>query len=155
MSMEINRKAPVLATAEIGIDAPAALVWEVLSDIREWPSWNRSVSKVSMLGEFEPGTEFHWKIDGVTIVSTLQEIEPHRRLLWTGRLPFIRATHLWLFEERDGRTQVKNEESFEGLLAHLFSGPFTRMLAVSLQKGLQSLKQECERRQQQCCDDGD
>jgi hypothetical protein len=149
MSMEINRQAPVLATAEIDIDAPVALVWEVLQDIREWPTWNPSVSTVSVLGEFEPGMEFHWKIDGVTIVSTLQEIEPRRRLLWTGRIPFIRATHLWLFEELDGRTWVKNEESFEGLMARLLRGPLNRMLGASLAQGLESLKQECERRQRQ------
>lgn len=147
--MEVNRKAPVLATVEILIDAPVERVWEVLTDIREWPSWNAAVSAVSMYGEFEPGTEFHWKADGVTIISQLQEIEPHRRLLWTGRMPGIRATHLWWFEQRGGQTYVRNEECFMGLLPRLLSWPFNRMLAASLERGLQSLKQECERRHQQ------
>jgi hypothetical protein len=145
--VDINRKAPALASAEIEIEAPVARVWEVLTDIREWPSWNPSVSSVSMYGEFQPGTDFHWKADGVMIVSTLQEIEPQRRLLWTGRIPLIRATHLWEFQESEGQTRVKTEECFEGLLARVFSGTFSRMLGTSLEKGLQSLKHECERRQ--------
>ena len=142
--MEINRKAPVNASAETVIDAPVARVWEVLTAIRDWPSWNPAVSSVSMLGEFEPGTEFHWKVDGVMIISTLQEIEAHKRIVWTGRIPFIRAIHVWTFEEREGRTFVRNEESFQGWLAWLLSRPFTRMLDASLEKGLQSLKRECE-----------
>lgn len=143
--MDVNRKAPVLASSEVVIDAPVASIWEVLTDIRQWPAWNPSVSTVSMYGEFGPGTEFHWKADGVMIVSTLQEIEPHRRLVWTGRMPFIRAIHVWTFEAREGKTFVRNEESFQGWLAWLLSGPFTRMLEASLEKMLQSLKRECEK----------
>lgn len=142
--MEINRKAPVIASVETVIDAPVERVWEVLTAIRDWPSWNPAVTSVSMLGEFVPGTDFHWKADGVMIISTLQEIDLHQRIVWTGRIPFIRAIHVWTFEERDGKTLVHNDESFQGWLAWLLSGPFTRMLAASLEKGLQSLKRACE-----------
>jgi hypothetical protein len=145
VGMEVNQSAPVLASAEAEIEAPAARVWAVLSDIRNWPSWNPEVSAVSMYGEFVPGTDFRWKASGVTIISELQEIEPKRRLLWTGRSPGIRATHLWLLEEQAGNTRVRTEECFEGLMARLLKGPLNRMLAATLEQGLQSLKQECER----------
>ena len=146
--MDINQKAPVLANAEIIVDAPVHVVWDVLSDIRNWMEWNPSVSMVSMYGEFEPLTEFHWKADGVTIVSTLREIEPRKRLLWTGRTPGIRATHLWLLEEMDERTRVKTEETFEGFLARLLKGPLSNTLTTSLEKGLHYLKLESEQRAQ-------
>lgn len=122
------------------------VVWGVLSDIRDWPAWNTSVSSVSMYGEFAPQTEFNWKADGVTVVSTLQEIEAPRRLLWTGRMPGIRATHLWLLDEVEGKTRVRTEETFEGLMARLLKGPLHKMLRTSLEKGLQCLKAESERR---------
>lgn len=142
--MEINQKAPVLAKAEIRIDAPVDKVWAVLTDLRNWPSWNPEVSEVSMYGEFEPGTDFRWKASGVTILSLLQEIERHRRILWTGKSPGLRATHLWRFEEFEGKTLVRTEECLEGLLARLLAGPLNRMIAESLDKGLISLKRECE-----------
>lgn len=144
--MEVNTKAPVLATAEVMIEAPAALVWEVLSDIRNWPDWNPSVSRVSMYGELKPGTDFHWKADGVSIVSALQSVEPNKRLAWTGRSPGIRAIHVWEFEAQQDATRVRTRESFEGLMARLLSGPLSRMLNNSLTDGLRHLKQECERR---------
>lgn len=142
--MEINQKAPVLAKAEILIDAPAEKVWAVLTDLRNWPSWNPEVSEVSMYGEFEPETDFRWKASGVTILSRLQEIKPHNRILWTGKSPGIRATHLWCFDESGAMTRVRTEECLEGLLARLLAGPLNRMIAESLEKGLISLKRECE-----------
>jgi len=143
--MEVNRSAPVLAMAEIMIDAPVPQVWQVLCDIREWPSWNPAVSAVSVYGEYAPGTEFQWKADGVTMISELQEVAPNRRMVWTGRIPGMHATHVWEFAEREGQTYVKSEESAEGLLARLLSCVFSRMLNTALEKALHSLKQECER----------
>lgn len=144
--MDINHKAPVVVSGETEINAPTSLVWQVLGDIRGWPSWNPAVSTVSMYGEFEPGAEFQWKADGVTIISCLQDIEPLQRLLWTGRTPGIRAIHVWEFEERNGLTRVRSEESFEGLLVRLLSRFFYRMLNTAMDNALQCLKLECEQR---------
>lgn len=143
--MEINQKAPVFAAAETLIDAPLTCVWSVLTDLHNWPSWNPDVSKVSVYGDFEPGTDFRWTAAGVTIHSRLQEVEPQSRIHWTGKSPGIRATHLWLFEVREGKTYVHTEECFEGLLARLLAGPLNRMVAASLEKGLECLRRECER----------
>jgi len=147
--MDINPRAPVIVAREIEIGAPSSLVWQVLGDIREWPSWNPAVSTVSMYGEFESGTDFQWKADGVTIISRLQDIIPQRRLLWTGRIPGIRATHLWLLDDQGGKTHVRSEEGYEGIIVRLFSRYFKRMLETSLDKALQSLKLECEKQQQE------
>ncbi len=81
------------------------------------------------------------------IVSTLQKIEPRRRLLWTGRIPLVRATHLWRLDDEGETTRVHTEERFEGLLAQLLAGPLRRMLDSSLERWLHCLKRECERRQ--------
>jgi len=144
--MELKNNAPVIAAAETVIDAPVELVWEVLSDIRNWPEWNPAVSRMHMYGDLEPGTDFHWKADGVSIVSTLQLVEPFQRIGWTGRSPGIRAAHVWEFDVKEGKTRVATRETFEGLMARLLSGPLSRMLTDSLQKGLVSLKHECEQR---------
>lgn len=144
--LDINHKAPAIAAAEAHILAPLDVVWSVQTKIDEWSRWNPDVSQVDLRGPLRTGTEFHWKAGGVPISSVLQEVEPKRRITWTGRTLGIRAIHVWTFQETDRGVLVRTEESFDGLLARLLVGPVRRMLSSSLEKGLQALKAECERR---------
>jgi len=144
--MDINRDAPVQEAAEAQVAAPLDLVWEVQSDLVRWPEWNPDVDEVQLLGPFSPGTEFRWKAGGMRIVSELREVQPPRRLAWTGRTLGIHAIHTWSFVESEGRTRVRTEESFEGWLARILPGPLRRTLKSSLEKGLSALAAECERR---------
>jgi hypothetical protein len=144
--LEINRKAPATASAEAVILAPLNAVWSILTEIDGWNRWNPDVSRVELRGPLTPGTEFHWRAgSGASIVSTLREVEPERRVAWTGRMLGIRAVHVWTFEEQDGSVLVRSEESFDGLIVRLFAGLMRRTLASSLQKGVRALKAECER----------
>ena len=143
--MDINRKAPAISSAEALIQAPLDVVWSVLTNIREWSRWNPDVEYVDMEGELAPGTEFRWKTSGALIISELQEVEPKRRIVWTGKILGIRAVHVWTFEERSDGILVHTEESFEGVLARLFAKSMRRMLASSLATGMDALKTECER----------
>jgi hypothetical protein len=145
LRLNIDRKAPAIASAEGLIRAPLDVVWSTLTNIAEWSRWNPDVSRVELRGALAPGTEFRWKSGGASIVSTLQEIEPKRRIAWTGRTLGIRAAHVWTFTEQAGGVLVRTEESFEGLIVRLFSGPMRRMLASSLEKGVNALRTECER----------
>lgn len=144
--MDINRDAPATASAEAFIRAPLNVVWSVLTNFGEWSRWNPDVRHVDMRGPLAPGTEFRWKAGGASIVSLLQELEPERRIGWTGRTLGIRAAHVWTFTEQEGGVLVRTEESFEGLVVTLFAGPMRRTLASSLQNGLNALRTECERR---------
>ncbi|MEX2401193.1 MAG: SRPBCC family protein [Rhodothermales bacterium] len=145
--MDIHRDAPVVATYEAFIDAPRSVVWTVQSELDAWPAWNPDVSSLHLSGPLAPGTEFRWKSGGLPIRSVLREVEPERRIGWTGRAPLgIRAVHTWSFASKDGGTLVRTEESFEGLIARVLSGPMQRMLEDALQKGVAALKVEAERR---------
>lgn len=144
--MDINRNAPAIALAEAFILAPLDLVWSVHTNIGEWSRWNPEVQYVDIRGPLAPGTEFRWKSGGASIVSTLQELEPKRRVAWTGRTLGIRAAHVWTFTAQEGGVLVRTEESFDGLVVRLFAAPMRRMLASSLEKGLGALRTECERR---------
>ena len=143
--MDINRKAPAMASTEALVRAPLDTVWSVLTNLAEWSRWNPDVEYVDMEGPLAAGTAFRWKAAGAAISSELQEVEPKRRIVWTGRILGIRAIHAWTFEERADGTLVRTEESFDGLLARLFAKSLQRMLASSLAKGLEALKMECER----------
>jgi hypothetical protein len=147
--VDINRNAPATASAEAFVLAPLDVVWAVQTGIGEWSRWNPDVARVDLQGPLAPGTVFRWKAGGTSIVSTLQEVEPMRRIAWTGRTMGIRAVHVWTFEPQDDGVRVRTEESFEGLLARLFARSMRRMLAASLDKGLNALKEESERRVQE------
>lgn len=145
--MDVNRDAPVIASAETFVDAPRSIVWTVQTTLSVWPEWNPNVSALELDGPLEPGTKFRWKSSGTKIVSMLQEVEPERRIVWTGRAPLgIQAVHTWSFESEDGGTRVRTEESFDGILARVFAGPMRRMLNGALEQGLMALKNEAERR---------
>jgi uncharacterized protein YndB with AHSA1/START domain len=144
--MDINQNAPVSASADILIHAPLRLVWEIQTDIDNWKKWNPDVTDVALQGPVAPGTSFRWKAGGTPIRSSLQVVEPERRIVWTGRMLSIRAIHVWTFEEQEKGVLVRTAESFDGFLVRLFTGTMQRMLESSLQKGLAVLKKECERR---------
>lgn len=142
----VDLDAPVRASAEGWIAAPPERVWDVQADLRTWPRWNPAVSRIDLRGPLEPGTVFTWKAGGLPIRSVLREVDRPRRLAWSGRAPGIRAEHVWVFSEEGQGTRVETEESFSGLLPRILPGLMGRMLARSLEEGVEALRAECERR---------
>jgi uncharacterized protein YndB with AHSA1/START domain len=143
---EINESAPVIGRSETEIDAPVEPVWEVLTAVDSWPAWNPDVKSVSLEGELGEGTSFRWKAGPGTITSTIQQIDAPRRIAWTGKTFGINATHVYRLEDRNGKTFVQTEESYEGLVARVLRGSLQKTLDKALEQGLAHLKREVERR---------
>ncbi len=144
--IEVNPEAPAVATVDAHIEAPIETVWSVLSDFEKWPTWNKSVSKMRVDGPVKAGTTFEWKADGWKIVSRLEEVNPPKRIAWSGKTFGIRAMHVWDLAALGSGTQVLTVESFEGPVARLFRGFIRKMLAKSLDQGVAALKAEAESR---------
>jgi uncharacterized protein YndB with AHSA1/START domain len=133
--MDINRNAPATADGELRIDADPQTVFEVISAIDQWPSWNPDVRSVTVEGPVQPGTVFRWKAGPSSLISTLQVVDPPGEIAWTGTTMGIRAVHVFRFQASDGGTLARSEESWEGLLASVCSrataaGPWTRASAA-------------------------
>ena len=141
----IDEGAPVVGASELAIAADTQLVWDVLTTFELWPSWNDDVRSMSIRGAVTPGSEFRWKAGPGTIISTITRVEPLRLIAWTGKTFGIRATHVYRFESRGNDTFVQTEESYDGILARLFSRPLQRKLDRALADGLRYLKREAER----------
>jgi hypothetical protein len=141
-----QESAPVRSSAEIDIDAPLQVVWDVLTGFENWPNWNPDVKSMSFPGPLAPGSEFRWKAGPGTIVSTLERIEPPRYIAWRGRTLTINAHHEWWLEPHGDGTFVRTQESFYGLLARLFRRPLQKTLDRSFEDALERLKHESERR---------
>ena len=142
----INERAPVVGKSEIEIAAAPEAVWEVLTAFERWPSWNKDVKSMSMQGPVAEGSVFRWKAGPGTITSTIRLVEPPRRIAWTGKTLGVKAIHFWHLEPRDGKTLVRTEESYEGLVARLMRRSLQKTLDTALADGLRYLKAEVEGR---------
>lgn len=143
--MKIERDAPLTGRKETVINAPVETVWAVQTDIERWPEWNPDVSTVVLEGRLAAGSTFRWKASGLNIVSTIQELEPQRRISWTGVSLGMRAIHIWTFEPQGSSTRVTTEESLAGWMPRLIKLVSPRFLEQSLEKSLQILKARAER----------
>jgi uncharacterized protein YndB with AHSA1/START domain len=143
--MDINASAPAVARGEIEVAAAPEIVWRVLTDIANWPSWNPDVKSATLEGLLAAGTQFRWKAGPGTITSTLQNVEPPRRIDWTGSTFGIKAIHVHQLEQRGSTTLVRSAESWDGLVARLLRGAMTKRLQEALDSGLRHLKSEAER----------
>jgi hypothetical protein len=137
--------ASVTGQAETHVDAPPKAVWEVLTRLEDWPSWNSDVKWMRFDGPLAPGTEFRWKAGPGAIVSRIDRVEPPRYISWHGRTLTIDAYHEWWLESRDGGTFVRTEEAFFGTLARVLKRPLQKTLDKSFADALERLKHEAER----------
>ena len=144
--MAARDNAPVTGRAQIEVNAPQQVVWEVLTRLEDWPSWNSDVKWMRLEGPLAPGTEFRWKAGPGTIVSRIDKVEAPRYISWHGRTLTIDAYHEWWFEPREAGTFVRTEETFSGVLARVLRGPLQKTLDKSFADALERLKSAAERR---------
>jgi len=142
--MEINKSAPVVATHELLINAPAQRVWSLVAEIDRWPSWNPAVKSAKLHGAFNVGTIFTWKSGGISIVSMLQEIDPTSKLVWTGKAMGTRVIHVWDFQKTPAGVLIRTSESFEGWMVSLMRKTMQKTLDESLVAWLNALKRRAE-----------
>jgi hypothetical protein len=144
--MGINKCAPIVAENETEIAADSGAVWEVLTAFERWPSWNPHVKWLFMRGTVTEGSEFCWKAGRARIRSTIENVAPPRCIAWTGKTFRVRMIHFCRLDQRDGKTFVRTEASYEGRVACLFRGSLQETVDRALADGLRYLKAESERR---------
>lgn len=142
--VDVDRHAPLVAEQDIVINASIERVWTLQSDIGRWPEWQPDVVSAELQGPLRAGTVFRWKAAGLNITSTLQVVEPQKRIGWSGVSLGMKAVHHWYFEDRAGTTWVKTEESLSGWFARLLKLFDRRFLEKSLAKSLRTLKEKAE-----------
>ena len=130
--------------AQIQIAATSERVWDLLSNIDRWPTWNSLVQSAVLDGPLHPGSVFKWKSKGLSVVSTLREVVPNRRLTWTGKAFGTRAIHSWDIEETDQGVVLRTAESFNGWLPQLMPKAMQRTLDETLPAWLKAIKSEAE-----------
>lgn len=145
MNIPVNEKAPVISKDQIEIEAPVETVWETLTRINDWPSWQENVTETYVYDEVKEGTRFDWKAGGLSFKSEIHTSNTKSKFGWTGSTIGALAIHNWFFEEKGNRTIVKVEESLQGVLPKLFSSYFQNNLDKGLVTNLKELKSAAEK----------
>lgn len=144
MNIPINENAPVKSRNQIEIKAPIDTVWKILTDIKNWPEWQKSVIETEVLGNVKEGTEFNWKAGGLSFSSRIHTSKPKTAFGWTGTTIGASAIHNWTFTEKDSVTIVTVEESLQGVFPTLFKSYFQKNLDSGVLTNLTELKNYSE-----------
>jgi uncharacterized protein YndB with AHSA1/START domain len=145
--VEIDRSASVRVEHEVEIAAPIQVVWEVLTNVEQWPSWFSEGESVSLAGALAPGATMRMKGRGTgTIKATIQRVESPHLFAWTSRMPGISAISVWRLEGCEDGTRVARGESIGGVLARVLRSALQRKLDGFTATWLRDLKAEAERR---------
>ena len=144
MNISINKNAPVKSTGAIEINAPIDKVWQILTSINDWPSWQSEVTESNLKGDLEEGTTFKWKAGGLSFTSQIHTVEAKTKFGWTGKTIGASAIHNWFFSFENGKTLIKVEESLQGVFPKLFKNYFQKNLDKGVELNLKELKSASE-----------
>jgi uncharacterized protein YndB with AHSA1/START domain len=129
---------------EIEIDASLEKVWETFTDLTCWADWSSILTDVTPRGGacIDEGGSFTCCINpyGVRVFfeARIEEVEPMKRIVWTGAKHLVRARHEFFFRRRNGKVIVASREVLRGLplaFGGLFFpvGKFRRLKRVFLE----------------------
>ena len=134
------------AIESIAIHAPIDVVWQVLTEIDQWPRWQRAVGQASLQGSLAPSSEFRWTSGGLKIRSRIEEVNAPSSIRWLGSALGTKADHAWSLASTGTGTEVTTVESMSGWLVSLMGLFNKEFLANSLKQTLADLKEESESR---------
>lgn len=144
MKISVDKGAPVFLCSQITIESTLDNVWNTLTDLRQWPNWQSSVTEVNVKEPVNEGTEFKWKADGIVFRSKIHTMKPKEKFGWTGKTIGVFAIHNWQFTEQDDVVSVNVEESLQGILPTLLRKNFLENLKKGIHKNLTELKAASE-----------
>ncbi|MEU3499888.1 SRPBCC family protein [Streptomyces hundungensis] len=156
----VDPAAAVRYRTETVIHAPLSVIWKVQTDVRNWPSWQPSVTTVERLhhGPLRPGAAFRWTTPvpvtpstpatSLTITSTVRQIRHQACIRWTGPAfgegLHIDGVHVWNFTKVEGGVLVRTEETHTGPQVDANVPVATRLLGEGLEGWLRNLKAAAE-----------
>ncbi|HTO99987.1 MAG TPA: SRPBCC domain-containing protein [Anaerolineales bacterium] len=107
---------------ENNISAKAETVWGLLTDAKDFPTWNSNVTSIQ--GEIREGERLSMHVPGTDRAFTpkVSGVVPNRQMTWAdGFGPLFRGVRTFELRPRqDGSTDFTMEERFSGLLLPLF-----------------------------------
>jgi hypothetical protein len=131
---------------DINIRASTERVWQILSDARNFPRWNSTVSSIE--GEIRNGERLRMRVPGSDRVFTplVSDVVPAAHMTWTGGVTglFKGVRTFDVIPAMDGSTDFAMEEQFSGLMLPLV-GRMLPDFGPIFERYARDLKRESER----------
>ncbi len=117
-----------LVASEIVVNATPEEVWQVWSQIEQWPEWSSELhnsAKFTSDNKWEVGSTFEQNINlgmagTVTSYETLKVVDQGKKVMWWKDKEGIKSCHTWVFENAGvGKTKITNIEVFDGTIIGL------------------------------------
>ncbi len=110
----------MLIEETVDISAPLARIWDVFMDLTCWADWNTILTNVSSPEDrLTEGRVFSCSIRPYAFPINFQprvvEVNPKKKIVWTGTKYGITSHHEYFFEETAGGVIVRSRERFSGL----------------------------------------
>jgi hypothetical protein len=111
-------------SVSIAIEAPAEIIWHLLTGAAAYPDWNSTVEKIE--GRITPGGKItvHTTVAGRSYKLRISSFEPNRGMVWSGGLPpglYSETRRFTLTPGDDGTVTFEMHERYRGLLAPLMT----------------------------------
>jgi hypothetical protein len=136
-------------TTTVHIQAPPAIVWEILVDFPQYNAWNPFIQSVE--GVAVANTKLAVKIvppgqSGMTFKPVLKVVKPQQELRWLGRLLWgglFDGEHSFVLQAQpDGSTVLIHSEHFRGILVPFFK----KSLQTNTLQGFENMNQALKAR---------
>lgn len=110
---------------QIDIDAPPAAIWARLTNAKDFPSWNSTVSAIE--GEIAQGQKLAIRVPvapGRTFSPRVVALEPEKEMVWAdGMAPMFRGERTFrLTPAAGGKTTFSMVEVFTGVMLPMIKG---------------------------------
>jgi hypothetical protein len=132
---------------ELNISTPAAPIWSLLTDAKDFPRWNSTVTRVE--GQIREGEQLRLHVPGTnrTFTPRVSGVVPAERMTWTGGFsPVFKGVRTFELKPRhDGSTDFVMEERFSGLMLPFVRGAMPDFGPV-FERYAGDLKREAEAR---------
>jgi uncharacterized membrane protein len=123
----------MITDSAVEIEAPAAVVWDVFSDVERWPEWTASVTRLVALDEpgISVGKRFEIKQPRMPkLVWEVTEVTPGASWTWVQRSPGgLTVARHDVIAESDRHTKVRqqiDQRGPVGAMVGLFMRPMTK-----------------------------
>lgn len=158
----VDATAKIRYRTEMLIKAPLRTIWNLQTDVADWPAWQTAVATSQRLdsGRFRVGSQFRWTTPvletpttpatTLVITSTVQQLRHQQCIRWTGPavgdgLSIDKGVHVWNFTETRRGVLVRTEETWNGAQVEADVPTATAYLGDGLEAWLKELKTAAER----------
>ena len=131
---------------EVAIQAPPTTVWTLLTNAKDFPRWNSTVTSID--GEIRDGARIRIHVPGTsrTFTPRISIIAPNACMTWTGGMaPMFKGVRTFeLTPGPDGTTMFAMQERFAGLMLPLVGRALPDFGPI-FERYASDLKREAER----------